>query len=367
MLGTQIVSKTEQLRQIILEEIKSGNFKEDAALPSENVLSSKFGVSRNTVREAISSLVCEGCLFRIQGKGTFLKKGATDLIDRKSFYLINKEKQPGHGHYLYDEGYYSFFSTLLLGMHDVLDLLEKNVKVFFLPPQLNFKEYFQKNGSSIDDLRCGGALMGGYEISNEEYQLFLDNGIKCVSIGLQAKCPHMPYVDADHEFGAYSAVKHLTGLGHQRIAVLDRTFFQSAFEKRKRGFIKAFDEEGLDRTKQWCLQIPEECSAEEIVDELLVKIPDVTAVIVYGDIASVIFYELQKKGLSVPKDVSLVKYAGSAIATDIKFTEVSQSVRELSKAASRMLLEAVSEKDKIVKPVILKPKLVIGETTAKAR
>lgn len=367
MLSTQIVSKTEQMRQIILEKIKSGNFNETAALPSENVLSSQFGISRNTIREAISSLVSEGCLYRIQGKGTYLRKGATDIIDRRAFYLMNKEKQAGHGHYLYDEGYYSFFSTLLLGMHDVLDDLEKNVKVFFLPPEQNFKEYFQKTCNSIDDLRCGGVIMGGYEVSNDEYQLFIDNGIKCVSIGLQVKCPQMPYVDADHEFGAYSAVKHLTSLGHRRIAVLDRTFFQSAYDNRQRGFIKAFDEEGLDRKKQWCLDIPDEISAEDIIKELLVKIPDFTALIVYGDIASVIFYELQKKGISVPKDISLVKYSGSAIATDIKFTEISQSIRELAKAASRMLLETVSEKDKIINPVILKPKLVIGETTAKVK
>ena len=44
----------------------------DAAIPSERELMATYAVSRATVRRAIESLVAEGVLRRVQGKGTFV-------------------------------------------------------------------------------------------------------------------------------------------------------------------------------------------------------------------------------------------------------------------------------------------------------
>ena len=46
----------------------------DAAIPSERELMTTYDVSRATVRKAIESLIAEGLLTRIQGKGTFVAK-----------------------------------------------------------------------------------------------------------------------------------------------------------------------------------------------------------------------------------------------------------------------------------------------------
>jgi GntR family transcriptional regulator len=46
-----------QIREYILENIRLGNYKKGQRIPSERELSSILGVSRMTVRQAISSLV----------------------------------------------------------------------------------------------------------------------------------------------------------------------------------------------------------------------------------------------------------------------------------------------------------------------
>jgi GntR family transcriptional regulator len=46
----------------------------DAAIPSERVLMSTYGVSRATVRKSIDSLVSDGLLHRVHGKGTFVAR-----------------------------------------------------------------------------------------------------------------------------------------------------------------------------------------------------------------------------------------------------------------------------------------------------
>lgn len=63
-----------QLKQLLLNEIQTGNFKEHDCLPTEIELSNMFSISRPTVRQAINELVNEGYLSRLKGKGTFVTK-----------------------------------------------------------------------------------------------------------------------------------------------------------------------------------------------------------------------------------------------------------------------------------------------------
>ncbi|WP_010277928.1 GntR family transcriptional regulator [Paenibacillus senegalensis] len=62
-----------QLKQIIMDDIKSGKYQAGEKLPPENELCEQYGVSRITARRAIMDLVDEGILHRKQGKGTFVK------------------------------------------------------------------------------------------------------------------------------------------------------------------------------------------------------------------------------------------------------------------------------------------------------
>lgn len=61
-----------QLKQRLLENIESGAWKPDDLIPSEQELQDQFGLSRTTVRQALSDLVHEGLLVRERGRGTFV-------------------------------------------------------------------------------------------------------------------------------------------------------------------------------------------------------------------------------------------------------------------------------------------------------
>lgn len=63
-----------QLKELILSEIKNGNYKSGNLIPTENELSDAFEISRTTVRQAITELVQEGWLYRIKSKGTFVSQ-----------------------------------------------------------------------------------------------------------------------------------------------------------------------------------------------------------------------------------------------------------------------------------------------------
>ncbi len=63
-----------QLKELILSEIKEGNYQIGSLIPTENELSEMFDISRTTVRQAITELVQEGWLHRVKSKGTFVTK-----------------------------------------------------------------------------------------------------------------------------------------------------------------------------------------------------------------------------------------------------------------------------------------------------
>lgn len=61
------------VRQRILEAIEQGVYPVDGQIPTEPELCELHGVSRITVRKAITDLVKNGALTRLQGKGTFVQ------------------------------------------------------------------------------------------------------------------------------------------------------------------------------------------------------------------------------------------------------------------------------------------------------
>lgn len=63
-----------QLKEEILNNIKSGAYEQGSMVPREQDLCDGLGISRTTVRQAITELVHEGWLYRVKSKGTFVSK-----------------------------------------------------------------------------------------------------------------------------------------------------------------------------------------------------------------------------------------------------------------------------------------------------
>ncbi|WP_062076632.1 GntR family transcriptional regulator [Demequina globuliformis] len=69
------------LVQLTTDELGVGD-----PIPSERALTQRFGVSRMTIRHAIDSLVSEGLLEKIQGRGTFVSAPRMDFEVRLSTF-----------------------------------------------------------------------------------------------------------------------------------------------------------------------------------------------------------------------------------------------------------------------------------------
>jgi GntR family transcriptional regulator len=76
----ELLSK--QVEEALRERIRQGRFAPGEKLPPENELAAEYGVSRATVRAAMSNLQREGTVVRRQGAGTFVTHAAAYLDSR---------------------------------------------------------------------------------------------------------------------------------------------------------------------------------------------------------------------------------------------------------------------------------------------
>ena len=74
-------SLTDQAKAHIKQRILDGHF-EEGRIPSETELANELGVSRTTIRDALSRLENEGVVYRRQGAGTFVNKAGLQIKTR---------------------------------------------------------------------------------------------------------------------------------------------------------------------------------------------------------------------------------------------------------------------------------------------
>lgn len=82
-----------QLKSQIMDMIKQGMLVEGDPIPPENDLTGTLGISRPTVRQALSELVMEGYLERRKGKGTFVSSPKIDVEFLMRLKTFNEEME----------------------------------------------------------------------------------------------------------------------------------------------------------------------------------------------------------------------------------------------------------------------------------
>ncbi len=80
-----------QIKQLIITSLQAGEWKAGDAIPSEQELAGRFGVSQGTVRKAIDEMAAENLLVRRQGKGTYVATHAEQKVQYRFLRLMADE------------------------------------------------------------------------------------------------------------------------------------------------------------------------------------------------------------------------------------------------------------------------------------
>ncbi|MGI9647381.1 MAG: GntR family transcriptional regulator [Acidimicrobiia bacterium] len=90
-------SLTDQVKAHLKERIIDGDF-DEGRIPSETELATELGVSRTTVRDALSRLEQEGAIWRKQGSGTFVNQPGLQIKSRLEEMWAYEDVLEDHGY-----------------------------------------------------------------------------------------------------------------------------------------------------------------------------------------------------------------------------------------------------------------------------
>ena len=82
-----------QLKDLLLRDMETRQWRPGEALPSEIELAARFGVSQGTVRKAIDALAADNLVVRRQGKGTFVATHTEEKTSTFRFLRIRRSDE----------------------------------------------------------------------------------------------------------------------------------------------------------------------------------------------------------------------------------------------------------------------------------
>lgn len=173
-------------------------------------------------------------------------------------------------------------------------------------------------------------------------------------------------VACDNESGVRLAVRHLVRLGHRRIGFIGGPRGLSTAEERARGFLAGLREAGLRRATVARGPFAFETGLRAM-ERMLRARPRPTAVVASSDVMALgAIRAVYRAGGSVPETVSVVGYDGIAAAALVQppLTTVAQPMLEMGRRAVELLVARITGTGGRLQRLLLRPQLVVRESTA---
>jgi LacI family transcriptional regulator len=182
-------------------------------------------------------------------------------------------------------------------------------------------------------------------------------------------CPDLtaPRVIIDNADGGYQATEHLIEQGYQRIAILAGPRNLTISNLRLEGYLAALKKYKRKQDPQYIVHCDfNQQYAYNATLDLLSKKGRPDAIFTISDRMAIgAMLAIKEKGLNMPKDIGLVGFNNEPVTTLVTpcISSVDQPAFELGKTAAKLFIERVHNENMDDVEVILKPRLVIRESS----
>ena len=341
--------KYQNLKDYLIAKIRSGGLAGSGRLDSAPQLGERFSLSRNTIRQAIQELENEGYVYRIHGKGTFIRN-ATPVNSRKIALMI------------YDTAYMAHPVTggLIRGIDETLSR-----NGYILDILASKRSFHDENLMRLAE-SYAGFLIGTYQLD----ELMLAELEKISLPHLFVKNypmnhdVHAARINFTH--AGFLAAEHLIRTGCGNLALIysgDRIAISAEF---KEGVYSAALEHGarLRRENIFIADFSDRLAVPEICAELLRHEDRPDGMICASDeLAIALLAELKRHGVSVPGDISVIgcNNTENSTLTTPPLSTVDIPVMELGRRSADLLLRMIH--GETAQPELLEPSLVIRGST----
>ncbi len=334
-------------------EIRSTGAKPHARIGSQRELCERFKISTTTAEAVLDELVREGLIYRVRSKGAFVAPPA----QRKEGWRIGVI---GHAGTDWDTNLYARDLYRAIQIH----ARERGVYLRFFELEENYTLLLDHG------LVDGILILAPFRHNLAQLDRLAETRKPYLVVG--ADWGAHPSIAVDNAGGVTRALEHLESLGHSRIALLTDPLESSSdtlhrweayrdFFHRKRGGINP----------RWVLHWPDwNILGQEEGDRLFYAFfgegDPPTAILALGSFyAQNVAQILQRHGLSVPEDVSIVGCDLPPVGIEIRdrLTAILQPVERLGRTALDMLLDHLEGRPLATNRRLLETELRLSATT----
>lgn len=358
MPATVSKPKYVQLAEQLRERIHSGELKVGDRLPSYAEMYRDHGATTATMQRVCDLLEQENLIERRNSSGVYVADPASKLtgnigIIGSAAYQIPKEP---------------VYTRLMNGIRQALELKQQHL-------------LYLGNVDSWDVEAC--KKVDGVVICNSEETPDILRKLPPLlpRISLLTVADGVINVGVDDFAGGRMAVRYLFSLGHRRIACLMEKIPSEA-RRRYAGYCDAFQEAGIEVDPSWVrltenvLHVGEQWTTEQPYREWARHQMDswlkenwretgCTAIVAQNDVAAIgIIQTLQKEGIKVPEDVSVVGFDGTEICDLIspRVTSVALPFEQIGVKAVEILNQQIAGEQSLPQVVMLPIDLREGES-----
>lgn len=352
-----------QLAIVLKEYFAESNLAIGSRLPIEFDLSARFGVSRGTVRHALSLLERDGLIERAPGLGTFLKKEVTapQSSNQRRIGVIVPIVQD------------QLSLNILIGVESVAKYRGYQVVFNYSNESLELES---ENIKRMRKDQVAGMII--FPVSNQEDNEALRNlqqeKFPFVLVDRYLSGLDCDYVISDNFNGAYRAVEHLIILGHKEIAFMyhpGADLRTTSVHDRYQGYLKALEDYHIDFKDEWMIAIDEtptnplnEGAYKDYIKYL--QMPDrPSAVFTINDGTAISLISIANKcGVKIPHDLAVVSFDNLRMSMQIQcpLTTVNQERTEMGVRATNLLLSRIDGRLGKPEHIVVPTNLVIRES-----
>lgn len=258
-----------------------------------------------------------------------------------------------------------FFGELARGIEDIATMYKYNI-ILSNSDQNKDKE-LQLINTMLEKQVDGIIFMGG-NITEEHAEAFKSSSVPVVLAATYDATESLASVNIDYKQAAYDAVSYLIEKGNDKVAFVSGTESTYIDALKLEGYQQAMKEAGKNIPEDYVLYGGDYSynSGLNVADKLLELEDKPAAVFVSSDeMALGVIHGAQDKGLTVPKDLEVVGFDNTRLATMVRPTlsTIVQPMYDIGAVAMRLLTKFMNKEEIEEQKVILPHRIVERDST----
>lgn len=330
-----------QILNEIRERILSGDLAAGMRLPTEAEIAQQHQTSRGTVRQALSILVTEGLLERVQGSGTFVRSSP---LKQESKQQLSSRKNVG---LILSQADDELNMDILLGVEQAVK--PRGYQLSFAYAEENPLEL----ALDIARLRANTIGLIIFPISDISRDASIEQ-LKTDKFPFVLVDRYIPEIDcdfvvSDNTGGGYRGTEHLLILGHTRIGFVYSSrggLLTTSVRDRWEGYRKALREynQPYDESLIFHNAPTPAPDPPNVYDEIMTRPDRPSAFLAVNDaVALGLLQAAQRHQIRVPEEVALVGFDNVSYAAhlNVPLTTIAQHRKELGERAGALLINRI--------------------------